>query len=50
MTEPWCALDVVYQRYLRTGNLVERLSSILSDLIAKRWVSSLLLFLFLSEG
>ena len=50
MTEPWCALDVVYQRYLRTGNLVERLSSILSDLIAKRWVSFALLFLFLSEG
>lgn len=36
MTEPWCGLDSVYQRYLRTGNLVERLSSLLSDLIAKR--------------
>ena len=29
-------LDPLYQKYLRTGNLVERLSGILSDLIAKR--------------
>ncbi|KAF9078476.1 P-loop containing nucleoside triphosphate hydrolase protein [Rhodocollybia butyracea] len=33
---PWCELDTIYQRYLRTKNLVERLSSILSDLISKR--------------
>jgi hypothetical protein len=33
---PWCELDSIYQKYLRTQNLVERLSSILSDLIAKR--------------
>ncbi|KIY48836.1 hypothetical protein FISHEDRAFT_42554 [Fistulina hepatica ATCC 64428] len=35
-TAPWCELESHYQRYLRTSNLVERLSSILSDLIAKR--------------
>ncbi|KAF9047683.1 P-loop containing nucleoside triphosphate hydrolase protein [Panaeolus papilionaceus] len=35
-TSPWCELDGVYQKYLRTSNLVERLSSVLSDLIAKR--------------
>ncbi|KAJ3504231.1 hypothetical protein NLJ89_g8043 [Agrocybe chaxingu] len=33
---PWYELEGVYQKYLRTGNLVERLSSVLSDLIAKR--------------
>jgi hypothetical protein len=33
---PWCELESVYQKYLRTGNLVDRLSSVLSDLIAKR--------------
>ncbi|KAG6828831.1 hypothetical protein H0H87_000659 [Tephrocybe sp. NHM501043] len=32
----WSELDSIYKKYLRTGNLVERLSSILSDLIAKR--------------
>lgn len=37
-TTPWCELEGMYQRYLRTSNLVERLSSILSDLIAKRHV------------
>ncbi|KIM36795.1 hypothetical protein M413DRAFT_448928 [Hebeloma cylindrosporum] len=33
---PWCDLEGIYQKYLRTGNLVERLSSVLSDLITKR--------------
>ena len=37
---PWCDLEGIYQKYLRTGNLVERLSSVLSDLITKRFVSS----------
>ncbi|KAH6910213.1 P-loop containing nucleoside triphosphate hydrolase protein [Coprinopsis sp. MPI-PUGE-AT-0042] len=36
MTSPWSELDTHYQKYLRTSNLVERLSSVLSDLIAKR--------------
>jgi Dynamin central region len=36
MTSPWCELDSIYQKYLRTSNLVERLSSLLSDLISKR--------------
>lgn len=36
MTAPWCELDPSYQKYLRTRNLVARLSIILSDLIAKR--------------
>ncbi|KAJ3812204.1 P-loop containing nucleoside triphosphate hydrolase protein [Lentinula aff. lateritia] len=35
-TAAWRDLDPIYQRYLRTGNLVERLSGILSDLISKR--------------
>jgi hypothetical protein len=35
---PWCDLERMYQKYLRTGNLVERLSSVLSDLIMKRFV------------
>lgn len=34
--QTWNELDGVYQRYLRTGNLVDRLSLILSDLISKR--------------
>lgn len=34
--QPWNELEAIYQKYLRTGNLVERLSSILSDLISKR--------------
>jgi Dynamin central region len=37
MTAPWSELDSFYQKYLRTSNLVERLSSVLSDLIAKRY-------------
>ena len=36
LTTPWSDLDPVYQKYLRTGNLVDRLSAILSDLISKR--------------
>uniref|UniRef100_A0A0W0FU61 P-loop containing nucleoside triphosphate hydrolase protein n=1 Tax=Moniliophthora roreri TaxID=221103 RepID=A0A0W0FU61_MONRR len=36
MTSPWCDMEAMYQKYLRTSNLVERLSVILSDLIAKR--------------
>jgi hypothetical protein len=39
MTAPWSALDAMYQNYLRTSNLTERLSIILSELISKRWVS-----------
>ncbi|KAJ3508089.1 hypothetical protein NLJ89_g5947 [Agrocybe chaxingu] len=35
-TAPWCEMDAVYQKYLRTRNLVDRLSSVLSDLISKR--------------
>lgn len=38
MTAPWCNLESMYQKYLRTGNLVERASSILSDLISRRYV------------
>ncbi|KAJ7107917.1 P-loop containing nucleoside triphosphate hydrolase protein [Mycena epipterygia] len=36
LTPPWCDLDPMYQKYLRTTNLIDRLSSILSDLISKR--------------
>lgn len=36
MTAPWSELDTVHQKYLRTANLVERLSSVLSELIIKR--------------
>ncbi|KAJ7064490.1 P-loop containing nucleoside triphosphate hydrolase protein [Mycena amicta] len=36
LTAPWSALDSMYHKYLRTPNLVERLSAILSDLISKR--------------
>ncbi|KAJ7512921.1 P-loop containing nucleoside triphosphate hydrolase protein [Mycena galericulata] len=36
LTPPWSDLDPMYQKYLRTSNLIERLSSILSDLISKR--------------
>jgi hypothetical protein len=31
----------MYQKYLRTSNLIDRLSSILSDLISKRCVDAL---------
>ncbi|KAJ7215356.1 P-loop containing nucleoside triphosphate hydrolase protein [Mycena pura] len=36
ITAPWSGLDPIYQKYLRTSNLIDRLSSILSDLISKR--------------
>ncbi|KAK7030959.1 hypothetical protein VNI00_013906 [Paramarasmius palmivorus] len=36
MMSPWSEIEAMYQKYLRTSNLVERLSVILSDLIAKR--------------
>ncbi|KAK7043329.1 P-loop containing nucleoside triphosphate hydrolase protein [Favolaschia claudopus] len=36
VTSPWSNLDSIYQKYLRTTNLVTRLSTILSDLISKR--------------
>jgi hypothetical protein len=35
-TAPWCELEGRYQKYVRTSNLVAKLSIILSDLIAKR--------------
>jgi len=38
MTAPWSSLESTYQNYLRTSNLTERLSMILSDLISKRLV------------
>ncbi len=37
-TAPWNELDGMYAKYLRTGNLVERLSNVLSDLISQRCV------------
>ena len=42
MTPPWSSLETTYQNYLRTSNLTERLSIILSELISKRSVSRLL--------
>ncbi|KAF7311764.1 hypothetical protein MIND_00186800 [Mycena indigotica] len=36
LTPAWASLDSMYHKYLRTPNLVDRLSAILSDLIAKR--------------
>ncbi|KAF8216900.1 hypothetical protein K438DRAFT_2007645 [Mycena galopus ATCC 62051] len=36
LTPPWSDLDPMYQKFLRTSNLIGRLSSILSDLISKR--------------
>ncbi|KAF8176928.1 hypothetical protein BJ912DRAFT_1146717 [Pholiota molesta] len=35
-TSPWCDLDSEFQQYLCTSNLVDRLSSVLSDLISQR--------------
>ncbi|KAF8551404.1 hypothetical protein OG21DRAFT_1478160 [Imleria badia] len=35
-TQPWSSLEAPYQRFLRTSYLTERLSLILSELIAKR--------------
>lgn len=37
-TAHWAELEGIYQCYLRTSNLVKRLSAVLSDLIAKRYV------------
>jgi hypothetical protein len=34
---PWSTLEDTYQKYLKTGNLVERLSNILFDLIEARY-------------
>lgn len=42
-TPPWSELEPMYQKYLRTLNLVGRLSTILSDLISKRYVIRLVL-------
>jgi len=39
ITAPWCELDEGYQKYLRTVNLIERSSLVLSDLISKRYIS-----------
>ncbi|KAF8991459.1 P-loop containing nucleoside triphosphate hydrolase protein [Cyathus striatus] len=36
MTAPWSELEAIHKKYLRTINLVDRLSAILSDLILKR--------------
>ncbi|PPR05457.1 hypothetical protein CVT24_008226 [Panaeolus cyanescens] len=35
-TAPWNELDALYSKYLRTSNLLERLSDVLSALISKR--------------
>lgn len=37
LTPPWSELDHVYQRQLGTQQLTERLSVVLSELIAKRY-------------
>lgn len=37
-TKPWCHLDSHYEKFLRTTNLTERLSVILTELISKRCV------------
>lgn len=47
LTEAWAELDPMYQRYLGTNNLVDRLSTILSDLISKRYVFN---EFFVSQG
>lgn len=36
LTQPWSSMESQYQKFLRTSNLTERLSTILSELIAKR--------------
>lgn len=33
---PWSELEETYKKYLKTSNLVERLTTVLSDLIATR--------------
>ncbi len=37
--QPWSSLDVGTRQQLGTANLTERLSDILSELIAKRYVA-----------
>ena len=39
--QPWHSLESQYQIYLRTSSLTERLSIILSELVAKRWAGFL---------
>lgn len=36
LTQPWSTVEPQYQAFMRTSNLTERLSTILSELIAKR--------------
>lgn len=36
LTQPWSTVESQYQKFMRTSNLTERLSTILSELIAKR--------------
>ncbi|KAH7883426.1 P-loop containing nucleoside triphosphate hydrolase protein [Phlebopus sp. FC_14] len=36
LTQPWCDVEAHYQMFFRTSSLTERLSTILSELIAKR--------------
>lgn len=36
LTQPWSTVEPQYQKFMRTSNLTERLSAILSELIAKR--------------
>ncbi|KAG2158748.1 P-loop containing nucleoside triphosphate hydrolase protein [Suillus bovinus] len=36
LTQPWSTVEPQYQKFMRTSNLTERLSTILSELIAKR--------------
>jgi len=36
LTQPWSTVEPQYQKFMRTTNLTERLSTILSELIAKR--------------
>jgi hypothetical protein len=38
-TSPWKDLEPMHQKYLGTSHLVRRLSEILSDLIAKRYIT-----------
>jgi hypothetical protein len=35
-TQPWSTVEPQYQKFMRTTNLTERLSTILSELISKR--------------
>jgi len=49
MNPPWSSLESTYQAYLRTVNLTERLSIILSELISKRSAVSFLLLFSVSD-